>query len=81
MALYSVMNAFDRGGWAVRLLVSMTVGPVRQFCGLIFVRCAEAASGMKGVGWMSRTSYWVSPDETGLLAPRLGAKFCSTRPI
>ena len=30
---------------------------------------------------MCRTSYWVSPDETGLLVLRLGAKFRPARPV
>ena len=61
--------------------VSMTVGPARRFGTLSFVRHAQAAPSAEGVGWVCRTSYWASPDETALLAPRLGAIFRPARPI
>ena len=46
-----------------------------------FVRRAQAAPSVEGVGWVRRTSYWASPDETALLAPRLGVIFRLARPI
>ena len=33
---------------------------------------------MEGVGWAHLTSYWVAPDEIGLLAMRVGAIFVRT---
>ena len=60
---------------AVQRLVSMTAGPASLGVVRCFVRRAQAAPAVEDVGWVCRTTYWVSPDKTGLLASRLGAKF------
>ena len=60
--------------WPLRLAVRLGVAQS-------FVPRVQAAFAAEGVGWVCRTSYWALPDETRLLAPRLGAKFCPARPI
>ena len=54
---------------------------IRGGVALGFVRRTQAAPFAEGMSWVCRMSYWASPDETGLLAPRPGVIFRPARPI
>ena len=46
-----------------------------------FVGRTQASPAAEGMGWVCRMRYWASPDEIGLLALRLDARFCPARSI